>query len=87
MPLEHWLRSPDPAHDAGGSVEGGPVEALTALGARALGSALSRPGRDRAAAFDLLAADALVTYACEAALETPDAEASLERILRRVSQP
>jgi len=38
-------------------------------------------GRDRAAAWDLLAADALLTYACEAAAEAgPDARAILDRI-------
>ncbi len=38
-------------------------------------------GRDRAAAWDLLAADALLTYACEAAAEAgPAARAVLDRI-------
>lgn len=38
-------------------------------------------GRDRAAALDLLAADALLTYACEAAAEAgPDVGTVLDRI-------
>jgi hypothetical protein len=35
----------------------------------------------RASAYELLAADALITYACEAALETGDADTSLVRLL------
>lgn len=67
MSLEPWLG------------EGGAAmtrEALTRRAIEALAAAEGRPGRDRAAAFDLLAADALLTYACEAALDSdaPDAE-------------
>lgn len=40
------------------------------------------PSSDRDRAFDLLLADALLTYACEAALDEEDVEASLSRILR-----
>jgi len=39
---------------------------------RSLDSALARPGRVRESAFELLAADALLTFACEAALESED---------------
>jgi hypothetical protein len=35
----------------------------------------------RESAYELLAADALITYACEAALDTDDADASLVRLL------
>jgi hypothetical protein len=45
-----------------------------------LASALSKPGRVREAAFDLLTADALLTYACEAALEGEDPAAALARL-------
>jgi len=45
---------------------------------------LRTPGRVRESAFDLLAADALLTYACEAALESPDPEGVLGAILRRI---
>jgi hypothetical protein len=41
----------------------------TALGGGARREAVSRPGRDREAAFALLAGDALMTYACEASAE------------------
>jgi len=39
---------------------------LEDAGAEALARALARPGRNRESAFDLLAGDALLTYACEA---------------------
>jgi hypothetical protein len=59
---------------------------LTESGIAALEHALGRPGRDRAAAFHLLAADALVTYACEeAALENHPAEA-LTELLNRIGE-
>jgi hypothetical protein len=57
---------------------------LTRLGCQALDRALSVPGRVRASALHLLAADALITFACEAALEADDPEQQLERILREV---
>lgn len=47
----------------------------------ALASAVSQPGRVRETAFELLVADALVTYACEAALETEAPEEALATIL------
>lgn len=46
-----------------------------------LAEALERPGRVRESAFSLLVADALVTYACEAALEADDPLAALESLL------
>ena len=61
LELQEWLAVPD----RGLSV----VEALVEGGAEALEQALERPGRDRDAAFYLLAADALLTYACEATVE------------------
>ena len=42
---------------------------------------LVRPGRVREAAFHLLVADALVTYACEAALETEHPAEVLRRLV------
>ncbi|MDZ7779299.1 MAG: hypothetical protein U5R14_05070 [Gemmatimonadota bacterium] len=76
MPLGRWVsRSPDAASDR--------VGVLTELAVGALQTARAHPGRVRESAFDLLAADALLTYACEAALESADAEGSLLRILRR----
>ena len=44
----------------------------------------ARPGRDREAAYQLLAADALITYACEAASESADVLKVLGDILHRV---
>jgi hypothetical protein len=45
-----------------------------------LETASARSG-DRAAAFDLLLADAWITYACEAAMEREDPDAALDRIV------
>jgi hypothetical protein len=58
-----------------------PVEALTDAGRDGLEHALARAGRERESAFKLLEADALFTYACEAALEAEDPERALHRIL------
>lgn len=44
------------------------VVRFTEVAVRRLGRARQRPG-ERAAAFDLLAADAYLTYACEAAVD------------------
>ena len=93
-PLVSWLRSrlppiPEPLlpllleGDEEALVEGG-LTATVALAGRGMDhliSALERPGRDRDAAFRLLSADALLTYACEAAAEEEDARAGLERIM------
>lgn len=46
-----------------------------------LDAARARPGRIRQSAFDLLVADALITYACEAALESKDPETALWEVL------
>lgn len=62
-----------------------PVRSLMSVGRQALEAALERPGRVRDSAFELLAADALITYACEAALDTDDPEASLKWILESAS--
>lgn len=45
-----------------------------------LDAARARPGRIRTSALELLVADALLTYACEAALETEDPATALEAI-------
>jgi hypothetical protein len=55
--------------------------ALTVEGLARLGQALARLGRVRESAFRLLEADALITYACEAALEAEDPEAALRHVL------
>jgi len=71
--------------DAGGRREktpGGDVlhEALLRAARARLDESRARPGRVRESAFVLLAADALITYACEAALESDDPEAALGRL-------
>lgn len=58
-----------------------PERLLTEAGLRRLAEARRQPGRVRESAFRLLEADALLTYACEAALEGDDPEAGLRRIL------
>lgn len=79
MPLERWIGKGD--HEAETR-----VATLTRLATAALESALSLPGQQREGAFDLLAADALFTYACEAALEAEDVEAALRGILGSASE-
>jgi hypothetical protein len=59
----------------------GPEGELTAAAGRALEAARRHPGRVRDSAFHLLAADALLTYACEAGLESDDPGVALQRIL------
>jgi hypothetical protein len=48
---------------------------------RALREALARPGRDREAAFALLAADGLLTHAVERYADTEDPETALRVLL------
>jgi hypothetical protein len=56
-------------------------EALAAEGRERLARARSRTGRIRESAFVLLEADALMTYACEAALAAEDPAAALRHVL------
>lgn len=51
---------------------------------RALAAALERPGRHREGAFALLAADALLTWACEDAVRAADPETVLLDLLARL---
>jgi hypothetical protein len=55
--------------------------ALADEGRVRLAAARARTGRVRESAFRLLEADALITYACEAALDTEDPEAALRHVL------
>lgn len=57
------------------------TEQLLDAASERLDAALARPERLRDSAFDLLAADALLTYACEGALESQEPMAALERLL------
>lgn len=79
MPLERWVAASVVEAD-------GLVPALTGLARSALESALSLPGQQREGAFHLLAADALFTYACEAAIDTEDVEETLRGILDSASE-
>ena len=83
-----WLAEREPAPPEAlplPRIEGGgaPVEALAEEGVRLLERALTGSG-ERRGAFDLLAADALLTYACEAAARCSDPEAALLGIVRRI---
>jgi len=60
-------------------------DALLGSAIAALSRALAGEG-EHAGAFELLAADALVTYACEHAVDAADPEAALLRILERLSR-
>jgi hypothetical protein len=66
-------------------------EALLAAGEQLLRGVLAAPARRRETAVDLLAADACVTYAFEAAADQPDrlvalAEHSMKRIAQLAAQ-
>lgn len=86
--LSAWLtsRRPEPPADLAEALRprasaGTHSEGLAAEGAARLTVARARLGRVRESAFRLLEADALFTYACEAALDLEDPEAALSRIL------
>ncbi len=84
-----WLagREPSPPEELRARLRLDPVEgktiarALSAAAAEQLDEALARPGRSREGAFHLLAADAFMTYACEAAADAPDLEMRLSEML------
>lgn len=74
-PLARWLgASALPSGDVSG--------ALLEAGLTALDACRAAPGRVRSSAFHLLGADALLTYACEAALEAEDPRAALRSMVR-----
>lgn len=86
--LAAWLseRRPRPPSDLAAALrpretEGAPEAVLAEVARGRLELARSRPGRVRETAFRLLEADALFSYACEAALETGDPDRALRRIL------
>ncbi len=90
--LTEWIESRRPAPPAGLAermrVEGDGSAfdaALSDIARERLSQARARPGRVRESAFRLLEADALITYACEAALETRDPPGALRRILASAS--
>lgn len=84
-------RRPAPAFPLEGAPPGldemGPetrVDALLAVALEGVDAARGAPGRVRGSAFHLLAADAWLTYASEAALECADADAVLTDMVRSV---
>lgn len=74
-----WVLPEEPEAEAG-------VEPLVREAEAALARALSPEGRPRDGAFDLLAADAFVTYACEAALQEDDPLEVLHGMVRRLTR-
>ncbi len=82
--LKVWLKIPDDGSDPDGGVASVP-ESLLRAGLLHLEEGLGGPGRDREAAYQLLAADALITYSCEAASEAADVRGVLREILGRLS--
>ena len=67
--------------------EGDPAGTLLDAAAAALAGLATRPAEDRATALDLLAVDALVTYALEWTAEAPDDLPGLsERAMSRLSR-
>ena len=87
-----WMagREPSPPQELGIWLRVRPVKAesvavtLSGAALEHLDEALARPGRNREGALHLLAADALMTYACEAAAEEPEAERILSSLLAAV---
>ena len=75
-PFREWMtaEAPEVEASAGALAE----EALAALS-----RALEGADRPRRGAFDLLAADGFLTYACEAALETDDPAGVLDELIVR----
>jgi len=59
--------------------------ALASAALEELDRARRSPGRVRESAFHLLTADALLTYACEAALDLPDPDAALRDLVERAA--
>lgn len=97
-PLDAWLasRTPSPPPQLADRVRAlaaaelgqaaTPADALLAAAERAVESLLRSGGLTRESALDLLAVDALVTYAFEAAADEPQAlEARAERALARIA--
>lgn len=60
------------------------ADELARRGLEALDGALARPGRNRETAFRLLAADAYLTWASEAMVESPEPEGALVDLIRRI---
>ncbi len=81
--LKAWWKIPNERMDPDDGVDS-IVDFLLKAGLSQLEEAVARGGREREAAHDLLAADALITYGCEAASESADVPRALHEILVRV---
>lgn len=81
-PLARWMEDVPGLGDGEETSTSGMTGPLLTAGLEELDRARQAPGRVRQSAFHLLAADALLTYACEAALEEPDPEEALMDALR-----
>lgn len=75
--LEAWLKAGIRGGDA--------ARGLSEQALAELAEARLAPGKVRGSAWRLLAADALLTYACEAALEGTDPPGAFEEILRKAA--
>ena len=80
VPLASWLEKIPLGGD-------GTSAALLRGGLAELDASRAAPGRVRGSAFHLLAADALLTYACEAALAAGDPRVALVEILQQAAAP
>jgi len=78
--LKAWLKIPDGGTDPDTGVASMSGSLLKAALVH-LEDAVVRRGRDREAAYQLLAADALITYGCEAASEARDVQRALREVL------
>ena len=77
--LKGWFKIPDDGADPPDVVATVRRSLLRAALVH-LEDAVVRPGRDREAAYQLLAADALITYGCEAASDATDVRGGLREI-------
>jgi len=91
MPLRDWLESREPRVPAAflgqllpDEAEAVDISSLVGLGQAALKRSLTAKGKERRAAFDLLAADAFITYACEHAARASDVDSAFVQILDSV---
>lgn len=87
--LKAWINERRPASpvELGPWIDASGVTAVSALGLTniacdALEQARLSPGRVRNSAFQLLTADALITYACESALDGEDPDLVLRVIMQ-----
>jgi hypothetical protein len=91
--LQVWLREREPEipvaflpHLLGELSCPAGADHLAELGEKVLVRALEQPGRNRSAAFHLLAADAFFTYACEAMATESNVQGGLKALLKRIGE-